>query len=81
MTGMSSLFKSYNISSGKDRVCIADGTYSSIARHGDILATFLLLYSGLHVLNSILNLLSISHFTKIFNCSVIFINFIVCFKT
>lgn len=40
MTGISFLFKSYNVSSSKDKVRIVDGTYSFIAAgHGDIIAT------------------------------------------
>lgn len=72
MTGLSILFKFYRVSSGKNKVCIADGTYSSIVGHGDIIATSLLLSSVLHVPNFTLNLLSISHLTKSFNCCVTF---------
>lgn len=62
---MFSLFTSYNVSSRKDKVRIADGSYSSIVEHGDILATSTLLLSFvLYVPNSNLNLLSITHLTK-----------------
>lgn len=73
MTSMSSLFFTYKISSGRDKVHIADGSYSSIAGHSDISATSsLLLSSALHVPNFTLNLFSISQITKSLNCSVIF---------
>lgn len=72
MTRMSSLFKSYRISFGKDKVRIANGTYSSIAGHGDIVANPLLLSSVLHVPNFTLNLLSISYLNKSLNCCVTF---------
>lgn len=72
MTGMTSLFTSYNISSGRDKVCIGD-SLSSVAGQGDIPATSNIhLSSVLLVLNFTLNLLSISHITKSLNCYVTF---------
>lgn len=70
MTGMS--FNSYRVNSRKDKVRIADGTYSSIVGHSDIFATSLLSFV-LHVSNFTLNLLSISHLTKSLNYSLIFL--------
>lgn len=73
MTGMSSLFTSYHVCSGKDKVRIVDGSLSSIAGHGDILATSHLCFSFVfYVPKFLLNLLSISHLTKTLNCYVTF---------
>lgn len=73
MTGMSSLFNSYQVCSGKDNVQIVDGSLSSIAGQGDIPATSdLCLSSVLHVPKFYLNLLSISHLTKTLNYSITF---------
>lgn len=81
MTGMSSLFKSYHISSGKDRVSIADGSYSFIVEHGNIFVTPLLLSSVLHVHNFTLNLLSISHLLRVLTVVSFSSLLIMCFKT
>lgn len=73
MIDMSSLFIFYYICSRKDKVCIADGSLSSITGQGDILITpDLCLSSILHVPKFSLNLLSISHLTKTLNCDVTF---------
>lgn len=73
MTGMSSLFSTYQVCSGRDKVRIADGSYSSITGKGDIHATpFMPLSSVFHVPNFSLNLLSISHITKSINYNVTF---------
>lgn len=73
MTGMSSSFSSYMVSSGKNMVRIADGSFSSIVGQGDIPITpELWLSSVLHVLKFTLNLLSVSHITKALNCCVTF---------
>lgn len=71
MTGMSSLFTSYHICFGKDKVRITDGFLSSIDDQGDIPTTSNLSLSFvLHVPNFTLNLLFISHITKNLNCRV-----------
>lgn len=50
ITGMSSFFTSYSINFGNDKVRIADGSLSSMARHGDIPVTRdLCLSSVLHI--------------------------------
>lgn len=66
-------FSSIQNNFGRDKVCIADGSYYSIARHGNIHDTSnLSLPSVLHIPNFTLNLLSISHLTKNLNCDVFF---------
>lgn len=73
MTGASSFFSSYSVCSGKDKVCIADGSYSSIVDKGNIPVTpSLPLSSVLHVSKFTLNLLSVSHLTKSINCNITF---------
>lgn len=73
MIGMFSLFMSYKVNFGRDKVCVADGSYSSIVGHGDILAMPTLLLSfALRVPNFTLNLLSINHLTKSLNYCVTF---------
>lgn len=73
MIGTSSLFSSYSICYGKDKVRIADGSYSSIAGKRNISVTLSLpLTSVLHVPKFTLNLLSVSHLTKSLNYSISF---------
>lgn len=73
MNGMSTLFHTYQVSSGKDKVRIADDSYSLVVGHDDIHATSeLSLSSVLYVPNFTLNLLSISHLTQHLNCFVTF---------
>lgn len=73
MTSTSSLFSSYTICSGKDKVCTVDGSYSLIVVKGSISITpSLPLSFVLHVSNFTLNLLSVSHLTKSLNCSITF---------
>lgn len=57
MTSMSSLFSSNQVCSVKDKVCIADGSHSSIVGKGDIVVDLLQLSSVFHVPNFFLNLL------------------------
>lgn len=72
MTGMS-FFSSYSVCFGKDKVCVAYESYSSIAGKGSIFITPTLPLSlVLHVPKFNLNLLSISHLTKTLNCCVTF---------
>lgn len=73
MISMSSLFTSYHIFYGKDKVRIVDGSLSFIVSQRDISATsYLCLSSVLHVRNFTLNLLSISYIIKNLNCCVTF---------
>lgn len=81
MTGMSTLFhtyqitfdSTYQITFDRDKMCIVDGSYSSVASHGDTHATSeLSLSSVLHVPNFTLNLLSISYLTQHLHCFVTF---------
>lgn len=72
MTGMYSLFSSNHICSGKDNVQIVNSSLSSIDSIGCFPLT-----SSLHlsfvflVRNFELNLVYVSHITKVLNCSVI----------
>lgn len=73
MTGMSFLFTSYSVCSGKYKVWIADCSLFSIVGQGNIPITpNISLSSVLHVPKFSLNLLSISHITKGLNCCVTF---------
>lgn len=73
MTSMSSLFSFYHVCLGRDKVRIADGSYSSIASKCDIVASpSLHLSSVFHILNFSLNPLSINHITKSLHCSATF---------
>ena len=73
MTSISSLFKTYSVCSGNQKVRIADGSLSSIAGKGSIqISDTIVLKSVLHVPNLFCNLLSVSKLSKDSNCSVIF---------
>lgn len=73
MTGISTLFTSYSLLSGKDKVTIADGTCATIAGKGSVrLNGHLALPSTLHVPSLSINLLSVNSLTKSLNCSVTF---------
>lgn len=73
MTGLSFLFTSYSICSGKDKVWVTDGTLSSISSKGNVnVSPTLSLSSVLHVPKFATNLLSISRLTKDLNCSITF---------
>ena len=75
VTGMSSLFFTYHVCSGSNKVRIADGSYSSIAGKGNIIATpFMYLSSIFHVPNFSLNLLSIKRITKSLYYNVTFLH-------
>lgn len=74
MTSMSSLFSTYHVCSRRDKVCIVDGSYSSIASKKDTIASpSIHLSSILHVPKFSLNLLFISDITKTPNYSVTFL--------
>lgn len=61
ITGMSSLFSCYHVCSRRDEVRIVDGSYSSIASKGDIIANHSIhLSSVFHVPKFSLKCLSIS---------------------
>lgn len=73
MTGTPSLFSTYTLCSGQDKVTIADGTLATVAGKRNIpLTDHLTLSSALHVPKLSLNLLSVSSLTKSLNCSVTF---------
>ena len=73
MTGMASIFSSYTVCSGRDKIRVADGTFSSIAGKGTISASpNITLSSVLHAPKLSNNLLSVSNITKTLNCSVTF---------
>lgn len=79
MTFMSSMFSSYSVYYGQDKVRIADGSLSQVASTGSIPVTSSLsLSSVFHVSNFQLNIVSISHLTKSLNCNVIF-SLLLCF--
>lgn len=82
ITGMSSLFTSYKVCIGQDKVHIVDGSLSFIPGQGDIPTTpDICLSSILHVPNFTLNLLSISHLTSLLTVVSPFFLPIVCFRT
>ena len=69
MTGQSQLFHSYLPSSGLNKVRIADGSFSPIARKEEIALTLTLtLNSVLHVPKLSCNLFSVNKFTQTNNC-------------
>lgn len=69
MTGLLSLFTSYNVCSGKNKVRIANGSLSSVVGQGSISFTpDLCLSSMLHIFKFTLNLLSINHIIENLNC-------------
>ena len=73
MTSISSLFNTYSPCSGNKKVCIADGSLSSIARTGSVkISDTITLNSVLHVPNLSCNLLSVSKLSLDSNCSVVF---------
>jgi len=77
MTGMSSLFSSYNPCLGRDKVRIANGSLSPVSSKGSI---FMTLASVLHVPNLTANLLSIACITIELNCCVIFYSYYCFFQ-
>ena len=73
MTGSSKNFSSYTPCSGRDRVCIADGSLAPIMGYGNINCTpSLSLSPVLHVPNLPVDLLSVSSLTKSRNCKASF---------
>ena len=69
MTGASNLFTSYTPCSGKDKMCVADGSMVPITGRGFIRCTKTLSLSPvLHIPNFPINLLSVSSTTKSLNC-------------
>ena len=69
MTGQSQLFHPYLPSSGLNKVCIVDGSFSPIAGKGKIALTpTLTLSSVMHVPKLSCNLFSVSKFTETNNC-------------
>ena len=73
MTNTSSLFKTYSVCSGNQKVRIADESLSSIAGKGSIqISDTIVLKFVLHVPNLSCNLLSVSKLSQDSNCSVIF---------
>ena len=73
LTSFSKLFSTYSTYFGKQKIKIADGSFSSIVGQGTIkINPTLSLKSMLHVPSLFYNLLSMGKITKDFNCSVIF---------
>lgn len=73
MTGLSSLFSSYCVYSGRDKIRIANGFFSSVASTGCIpLSSSQPLSYVFHVPNCKLNPVFVSHITKVLNCNVSF---------
>ena len=73
MTGCSSVFDSYFTCSGKDKVRIADGSFSAISGKGSVrYSPSISLSSVLHIPKFATNLLSVSSFTRSANCSITF---------
>ncbi|KAG6472418.1 hypothetical protein ZIOFF_069880 [Zingiber officinale] len=73
MTNVTNSFISYSLSSGQEKVIIADGTKATVAGKGSIkLTDHFFLSSALHVPSVSINLLSVSSITKQLHCSVTF---------
>ncbi|KAG6508408.1 hypothetical protein ZIOFF_033782 [Zingiber officinale] len=73
MTNAANSFISYSLSSGQEKVIIADGTKATVAGKGSIkLTDHFFLSSALHVPSVSINLLSVSSITKQLHCSVTF---------
>ncbi|KAG6525459.1 hypothetical protein ZIOFF_015415 [Zingiber officinale] len=73
MTNAANSFISYSLSSGQEKVIIADGTKATVAGKGSIkLTDHFFLSSALHVPSISINLLSVSSITKQLHCSVTF---------
>ncbi|KAF3772837.1 Retrovirus-related Pol polyprotein from transposon TNT 1-94 [Nymphaea thermarum] len=73
MTGDPKMFQEYKLSSGQQRVSMADGSSISVAGKGNLsLLNKYLLHNALHVPNIPVNLLSVSSITKERNCNLIF---------
>ncbi|KAG6502797.1 hypothetical protein ZIOFF_035085 [Zingiber officinale] len=73
MTNAANSFISYSLSSGQEKVIIADGTKATVAGKGSIkLTDHFFLSSALHVSSVSINLLSVSSITKQLQCSVTF---------
>ena len=65
MTSFSHLFHTYNPCSGREKICIANGSYSTIAGKGLInLSKNISLKNVLHVPKLTCNLLSVSKLSK-----------------
>ncbi len=68
MTGFSNKFISYSPCSGKEKVCIADGSLSNVSGTGSVKCTPTISLSYvLHVPSFPINLLSVSSITKALN--------------
>ncbi|KAF3772924.1 Retrovirus-related Pol polyprotein from transposon TNT 1-94 [Nymphaea thermarum] len=73
MTGNPKLFHDYKLSSGKERVSLVDGSFTSVAGKGSLsLLNNFLVHDALHVPHLPLNLLSVSKITKELKCELIF---------
>ena len=73
MTSHSNFFSNYTILSGRPKVKVANGTFSSIIGQGiDSITSSLTLQNVLHIPNLSCNLLSVSKITKDLNCFVTF---------
>ncbi|KAG6518818.1 hypothetical protein ZIOFF_022299 [Zingiber officinale] len=73
MTNAANSFISYSLSSGQEKVIIADGTKATVTGKGSIkLTDHFFLSSALHVPSVSINLLSVSSITKQLHCSVTF---------
>ena len=73
MTGSPSLLHSYHLCSGRDKVRVADGSFSSVSGKGSVIcSSSMSLSSVLHVPKFSTNLLSVSSLTASLNCSVTF---------
>ncbi|KAG6520064.1 hypothetical protein ZIOFF_017094 [Zingiber officinale] len=73
MTNVANSFISYSLSSGQEKVIIADGTKATVAGKGSIkLTDHFFLSSALHIPSVSINLLFVSSITKQLHCSVTF---------
>ena len=76
MTKSSKLFPSYNPCMGNQKIKIADGSFSAIARKGSIvISSSIILHNVFHVLNLSCNLFSINKITHDLKCQAHFFPF------
>ena len=81
MTGELSVFCS-SITPFSQTMCLTDGSTTQIRSKGIVhLSAHITLSSILHVLNFVINLLLVSHLTKILNCAIIYLPTVVFYRT
>lgn len=71
---------SHHVSYEKDKLCIVDGSYSSIVGHGDIPVTSLLLFFVIHVPNVTLTCYPLAISPRVLTTVLFSSLHIVCFR-